>query len=98
MSKYWNMSGVGAADFLWAHLKQNPEGLLFLAAGCALLLRRAPSTAHAQHDREYVQNYHRDRELVADKIPHQDRVGDWANEALSVSEKAREHASSLAKR
>jgi hypothetical protein len=89
---------VGAADWLWAHLKQNPEGLLFLAAGCALLLRRAPSTAYAQHDREYVENYPRHRELVGDKIPRQNRVGDWANDASSVAEKAREHASSLGKK
>jgi vacuolar-type H+-ATPase subunit H len=95
MSKYW--SGVGAADSLWANLKQNPEGLLFLAAGCALLLRRAPSTGHAQHDREYVENYQGHRKLVADKIPHQGRVGE-SNEASSVVEKAREDASSLGKK
>jgi hypothetical protein len=95
MSKYW--SGVGAADSLWANLKQNPEGLLFLAAGCALLLRRAPSTGHAQHDREYVENYQGHRKLVADKIPHQGRVGE-SNEASPVVEKAREDASSLGKK
>src|SRR5436305_1123666 len=98
MSKYWNTSGVGAADWIWANLKQNPEGLLFLVAGCALLLRRAPSTAYAQHDRQYVRNYRRDRELVSDNIPHQSRVGDWANDASSVAEKAPEHASSLGKK
>ena len=98
MSKYWNASVVGAADWLWANLKQNPEGLLFLAAGCALLLRRAPSTPYAQHDRENVQNSTRDRELVANQVAHQSSVGDWANEALSVAEKAREHASSLGKK
>jgi len=98
MSKYWNASGVGAADWLWANLKQNPEGLLFLAAGCALLLRRAPSTPYAQHDREYVQNSPRHCELVANKVAHQNSVGDWANEALSVAEKARGHASALGKK
>jgi hypothetical protein len=98
MSKYWNASGVGAADWLWGNLKQNPEGLLFLAAGCALLLRRAPSTAFDQHDREYVQNSPRHRELVATKVAHPNSVGDWANEALSVAEKAREHASSFGKK
>jgi vacuolar-type H+-ATPase subunit H len=98
MSKYWNASGVGAADWLWANLKQNPEGLLFLAAGCALLLRRAHSTAYAQHDREYVQNSTRHRELVANKVAHQSSAGDWANDASSVAQKAREHASSLGKK
>jgi hypothetical protein len=98
MSKYWNTSGVGAADWLWTNLKQNPEGLLFLAAGCALLLRRAPSTAYAQHDREHVENSPRHRELVGDKVAHQSKIGDWANEASSLAEKAREHASSVAKK
>ena len=94
MGKYW--SGVGAADSLWANLKQNPEGLLFLAAGCALLLRRAPSTAYTQHDREYVQNSTRHRELVANQVAHQSSVGVWANEGLSVAEKARGHAAAAA--
>ena len=37
----------GASDWLLGALKQNPEGLLLLAAGCALLLRKSSSTAMA---------------------------------------------------
>jgi hypothetical protein len=34
---------AGASDWLFGALKQNPEGLLLLAAGCALLLRTSSS-------------------------------------------------------
>jgi hypothetical protein len=36
---------AGASDWLLSALKQNPEGLLLLAAGCALLLRKSSSSS-----------------------------------------------------
>jgi hypothetical protein len=39
MNNYTNSSGFGSADWLMSAVKKNPEGLLLLAAGCALLLR-----------------------------------------------------------
>jgi hypothetical protein len=39
MNNYSNTPGFGSADWLMGAVKKNPEGLLLLAAGCALLLR-----------------------------------------------------------
>jgi len=44
MSNYSNTSGFGTADWLMSAVKKNPEGLLLLAAGCALLLRTGGSS------------------------------------------------------
>ncbi len=98
MSKYWNRSGAGTADGLWATLKQSPEGLLLLAAGCALLLRRGRSIERTEQARSDAQEYLGHRESIPDDIPHQNRVGEWANEASQIAENAREHAASLSKK
>jgi len=98
MSKYWNTSGLRNPDWLWATLKQNSEGLLLLAAGGALLLRRGSSRPGTQHDSEHVQDYRAHRESIADHMPYQSRVADRANEASGSAEKAREHASLLGKK
>jgi len=42
VSEYYNKRGATVAERLWANLKRNPEAVLFLAAGFALLLRRGP--------------------------------------------------------
>jgi hypothetical protein len=97
MSKYWNTSGLGNPDWLWANLKHNPEGLLLLVAGGALLLRRGSSRPGTQHDSEHVQGYRAHRESMADHMPYQSRVADRANAASGSAEKAREHASLLGK-
>ena len=55
MSKSWDTSGLGTLEWLWATLKQNPEGWLLLVAGSALLLRRGWSNQGTQYDTEYVQ-------------------------------------------
>jgi hypothetical protein len=97
MSKYRNTSGLGKADWLWANLKQNPEGLLLLAAGGALLLRRGSLSPGTQDDSEYMQDYPAHRESMADHMLYPGSVGDEANEASRSAEEAREHASSLGK-
>ena len=43
MNNRWNESGSGSASWLVSAVTKNPEGLLLLAAGCALLLRSASS-------------------------------------------------------
>ena len=40
-------SSPGASDWLLGAFKQNPEGLLLLAAGCALLLRKSSAGSGA---------------------------------------------------
>ena len=52
MSNHSNISGFGSADWLTSAIKKNPEGLLLLAAGCALLLRSG-SASRAQASDEY---------------------------------------------
>ena len=45
MKNYSNTSSFGSADWLMSSIKKNPEGLLLLAAGCALLLRSGSASA-----------------------------------------------------
>jgi hypothetical protein len=45
MNSYSNSSSFGSADWLMSALKKNPEGLLLLAAGCALLMRSGSASA-----------------------------------------------------
>jgi hypothetical protein len=95
---YSNRSGVGTPDWLWATVKKNPDGLLLLVAGCALLLRRGRSRERTEHDRSDAQEYLGHGERMADEIPHQRRAADWANEASRIAENAREHASTVGKK
>jgi Xaa-Pro aminopeptidase len=99
MRNYSNRGGLGTADWLWASVKDNPDGLLLLAAGCALLLRRGRSIERTERDnRRDAQEYLGDRETLADDIPHQSRVDAWANEASGIAENAREQAVSMGKK
>jgi hypothetical protein len=98
MSKYVNTSGLRNPDRVWATLKKNPEGLLFLAAGCALLLRRGRSIGRIEQARSDAHEYLGDRESIPDDIPHQNRAGEWAKGASRIAENAREHAASLSKK
>jgi hypothetical protein len=47
MNSYSNSSSFGSADWLMSAIKKNPEGLLLLAAGCALLLRSGSASARS---------------------------------------------------
>jgi hypothetical protein len=98
MSKYVNTSGLRNPDWLWATLKNNPEGLLFLAAGCALLLRRGRSIERAEQGRSDAQEYLGQGESILDDIPHHNGVGEWAKEASRIAENARDRAVSLSKK
>src|SRR3954447_26200790 len=92
MSKYWNKSGLGKPDWLWANLKQNPEGLLLLAAGGALLLRKRSSRPGTQHEGDHLQDYRAHRESMADRMSYQSRVADRANEASGSAASEYAHA------
>jgi hypothetical protein len=45
MNNYSTTPSFGSADWLMSAVKKNPEGLLLLAAGCALLLRSGSTSA-----------------------------------------------------
>jgi hypothetical protein len=78
--------------------KKNPEGLLFLAAGCALLLRRGRSIERIEQARSDAQEYLGHRESISDDIPRQNPVGEWAKEASRIAENARDRAASLSQK
>jgi hypothetical protein len=48
MTRHSNTSAQGTSDWLMGVVKSNPEGLLLLAAGCALLLRSGAPKVSAQ--------------------------------------------------
>ena len=48
MTRHSNISAQGTSDWLMGAVKSNPEGLLLLAAGCALLLRSGSSMGSAK--------------------------------------------------
>jgi hypothetical protein len=58
MSMYSDTRDSGAADWLVGAVKNNPEGLLLLAAGCALLMRSsgASKSRRSRDVREYSRN------------------------------------------
>src|SRR5262245_56395637 len=84
MSNYSNISGFGSADWLTSAIKKNPEGLLLLAAGCALLLRSGRASRAQASDEYQMHGYGRG-----------DR--DWKmREGMSeAADTAREYASSV---
>ena len=44
MTSYSTSAPVGTSDWILGAIKRNPEGLLLLAAGCALMMRRQSAT------------------------------------------------------
>jgi len=54
MTYHMHSGGTGTGDWLVGAVKRNPEGLLLLAAGCALLLRSGGSTGSMDSIRRTV--------------------------------------------
>jgi hypothetical protein len=98
MSHQSHKSGRATSDWLIGAVKNNPEGLLLLAAGCALMLRsggsiverrmsgqRAQSTSYGGRDWQYESNSRR-----------QNRSGSGITESMSqAADSAREYASDM---
>jgi ElaB/YqjD/DUF883 family membrane-anchored ribosome-binding protein len=59
MNNYSDTSSFGSADWLMGALKKNPEGLLLLAAGCALLLRTGSASRARASDEYQMHGYGR---------------------------------------
>ena len=51
MSPQSQAGGLGTENWIFRTVKQNPEGLLLLAAGCALLMRRGGLSGQLSSDR-----------------------------------------------
>jgi hypothetical protein len=87
MNTYSDMRRPGVGEWLLKTLTKNPEGLLLLGAGCALLLRGGQrSQAHPGFQAHQPKN-----------TSGQSNARDWAQEASRVADTAREYASSAGK-
>jgi hypothetical protein len=104
MSMYSENQNSGAAGWLVGAVKNNPEGLLLLAAGCALLMRTSgASKSHSRDARVYGRNdmTQRGREArvrtVGERLSETAQsAGDYASDiAESVVETASSYASSV---
>jgi hypothetical protein len=91
MSNYLDMSGSRTADWLLQTLTRNPEGLLLLGAGCALLFRSGRSSQPSQPARTYRGFENEQREHA------QSSAREWAQGASRVADSAREYVSSAGK-
>jgi hypothetical protein len=93
MSTYSDTSGRGAGEWLLQTLKRNPEGLLLLGAGCALLFRSGRSSEQSQRSQTYPDFQGHQPKSTAG----QSSSKDWGQEASRVADTAREYASSAGK-
>jgi len=94
MNNYSNSPTFGSADWLMSAVKKNPEGLLLLAAGCALLLRFGRTSA--QGSRYVPGQYQR---YPGSHAGYDDNDQEWKmREGMSrAAETAREYASNVGK-
>ncbi|HJP69784.1 MAG TPA: hypothetical protein VJ846_12870 [Sphingomicrobium sp.] len=106
MNNHSNQASFGSSDWLMGAVKKNPEGLLLLAAGCALLMRSGNSwtgstasnsgSGRAFSDHQPGSRGGRDSDWgVADGISRTaDTAGEYAsNLTRSMTETASEYAS-----
>jgi len=94
MNNYSNSPSFGSADWLMSAVKKNPEGLLLLAAGCALLLRSGRASAQ---DSRYVSGQY--QRYPGIQAGYDDNDQDWKmREGMSrAADAAREYASDVGK-
>lgn len=92
MTHYSTAGTSGAGDWIVGTIKRNPEGLLLLAAGCALLLRSGSSLA-----RGYGRD-DKDRQLdrLGAEGPHARKTNDSSETMANVGRGAREYLSDVA--
>lgn len=96
MNNSSNTTGFGSADWLMSIVKKNPEGLLLVAAGCALLLR----TGHSRNDRRSARSQQYSGSGAREtSTHHRPRGQDWeVSESVSrAADTAREYASDVSK-
>jgi len=94
MNNYSNTPSFGSADWLMSAVKKNPEGLLLLAAGCALLLRSGQASAQGSR---YVSG--QSQRYPGSQSGYDDSDQDWKmREGMSrAADTAREYASNVGK-
>lgn len=96
MSREPRTANLGTAEWLIGAAKNNPEGLLLLAAGCALLMRRggSPSSNSFHAGETHGNNRHRSVPRSS-SAPGQGRGSKTMEDVSETAENAREHASDL---
>jgi hypothetical protein len=107
MSTYGVRESVGAGEWLMGAVARNPEGLLLLAAGAALLMRSGRGQSRRRSYADTVSESRDDRHTFANREATTGlgervgeaarRAGEYVSEATDrVSETARSYASSAA--
>jgi hypothetical protein len=100
MSSYGVREGTGAGEWIMGAVTRNPEGLLLLAAGCALLLRSGsgPWSRRSYAEGQYSDSREGSTSGVRERVGEAARrAGEYVSEATDkVSETARSYASSAA--
>jgi hypothetical protein len=86
-------TSAGAADRLFGAMKQNPEALLLLAAGCALLMRSTPASATRERSGGASEGVARAaegmRQYTTDAVDQaRETIGSYASSASSYAGQA----------
>jgi len=98
MNNNSNKHGFGSTDWLVSAIKKNPEGLLLMAAGCALLLRTGNSSNRQRSYSHPNGDYSRPNGDQRSHMPRNDSGGWDLPEGISrVADTAREYASDVGK-
>jgi hypothetical protein len=94
MNNYSTTPSFGSADWLMNAVKKNPEGLLLLAAGCALLLRSGSTSAQGS---SYGSSQY--KRYSGSQTGYDGNDQDWKmREGMSrAADTAREYASNVGK-
>ena len=94
MTHRFHREGQGTADWIMGTVKSNPEGLLLLAAGCALLLRRGASGRSTNaHERSGSTRRERTSENYGPR-----QTGAGISETISqAADSARDYAADMSK-
>ena len=97
MSNHSNQGGLGSSEWLLGAVKKNPEGLLLLAAGCALLMRSRSSWSRSAASSSSSSSSSSDYRNRSDSAMHEQRGSDWGvTEGISrAAETARDYASDV---
>ncbi|ESY66346.1 hypothetical protein NKH57_17140 [Mesorhizobium sp. M1050] len=98
MSREAHMPNIGTAEWLIGAAKNNPEGLLLVAAGCALLMRRRGAWASGGFDHADETRGSKGQRSVhptSSNTAGQGRRSKSTEDASETADNAREHASDL---
>ena len=99
MTRHSQTGGQATSDWLMGAVRSNPEGLLLLAAGCALLLRSGASTEVGKAaDRSAGSTAAAGGQRSSDSHQQQRPAGPGISESLSqATESARDYAADVGK-